>query len=47
MAVGHFRDQNHMQDFIDRHLMKKTHLKEIIECIVTQEWKDDVFMDIE
>ena len=47
VAVGYFKDQNHMQDFVDRHLMKRTHITEIIECIVTQEWKDDVFMDIE
>jgi DNA-binding Lrp family transcriptional regulator len=46
-AIGHFRDQMHMQDFIDRHLMKKTKITEIIECIITQEWKDEVFMDIE
>jgi DNA-binding Lrp family transcriptional regulator len=46
-AIGYFKDHNHMQDFIDRHLMKKTHMTELIECIITQEWKDDVFIDIE
>jgi DNA-binding Lrp family transcriptional regulator len=46
-AIGHFKDQNHMQDFIDKHLMKKTKMTEILECIITQEWKDDVFQDVE